>query len=128
MLPPDVRQHVAARLRLIPKGSLIPVESVWELLEGDVSGSTPSAAAPTTDEMTVEMIAQEMNRAHSTVRGWFERGEIEGAYRFKGREWRAPRAAFNAFRDRQRAPKQHATTPTTGPVDLGSWRNLKKAS
>ena len=44
-------------------------------------------------DMTVAEVAELLKRAPATVRGWCATGELPGAYRLLGREWRIPSAA-----------------------------------
>lgn len=77
-------------------------------------------------DLTVEEIAEELDRAPSTVRGWLGAGEIPEAYRLQGREWRVPRTALRRYLDRQgqedRSPPQ---VRSRSSADLGAWRKIR---
>lgn len=70
------------------------------------------------DDMTVGELADQMDRAPSTVRAWAP--DIPGAYRL-GREWRFPRAAVRAWLD-EGAPRGEPKASAEKDVDLGAWR------
>src|SRR3990167_91071 len=53
-------------------------------------------------DLTAAQLAERLRRRPSTIRGWCERGELPGAYRLNGREWRIPPAALEAFLAGQR--------------------------
>lgn len=113
-------ERIRKLAELLPDGAAVTL-SKHDLLALAAEQEMPQPAqAPA--EMTVETIAAEMNRAPSTVRGWLERGEIEGAYRFRGREWRVPRAAFEAFKVRGGAPAPTVDAKPETRADLSSWR------
>lgn len=86
------------------------------LAEG--SGDAPLAVR----DLTVEEVAQEVQRAASTVRGWLIAGKLRG-YKLNGRDWRVPRAALRAYLDAQtRAPEK--ATPSRATANITAWRNV----
>lgn len=79
-------------------------------------------------DLTVDEIAEELDRAPSTVRGWLGRGEIPEAYRLQGREWRVPRSALRRYLDRQgaeRGEKLRRNVRGRSSADLGAWRKVR---
>ena len=91
------------------------------LLEGETT-----ALAMATRDMTVEEVAEEMQRAPSTVRGWLISGALNG-YKLNRRDWRVPRSALRAFKE---GPSSEASPSTPGEgeeVDIGAWRKARKA-
>lgn len=59
----------------------------------------------------------------STIRTWCERGELAGAYKLHGREWRVPLSAIEAMQRKHAAQHQPpATGSTEKPVCIGEWR------
>jgi len=58
------------------------------------------AGEPVEVDLTIEEFASMLERKASTVRGWMP---IEGAYKFRGREWRIPHDAARRYLERQRA-------------------------
>ena len=113
---------LADRLRLIisalpPSASVtIRVEDLQAWLDAEsVPGRTSLAAHV---DLTVDQFAAELNRAPSTVRGWCAAGQVSGAYRLHGREWRIPRASLSGLSDRPKGPRWR----NDRPVGLDEWR------
>ena len=67
-------------------------------------------------DLTVAQLAAQLGRQPATVRAWCERGELEGAYKLNGREWRVPPAAVTRYLDRQRGARR------PGGASLADWR------
>jgi excisionase family DNA binding protein len=103
-----IRQALAP----IPRGSLVPVDYVRELLD--------QHDAPEGVDLTVQDVATMLERAPSTIRTWCGAGRLPGAYRLQGREWRIPRSALRALREAPTEPARRAD----GTVDLGSWKKV----
>ena len=104
----------------LPPGTVIPVsrEVLLELAAGQ-GGAVQTSATPPAD-LTVADICTRVGRKPSAVRGWLDRGELEG-YKFNGREWRVTPAALEAYITRQ----QHGAgkgKPAAEVGDLGAWR------
>ena len=113
-----------------PAGSMIPVDWLRDVLQGE-SGIAPDSAAPgAVADLTLEDAADQVKRSISTVRGWCASGAIPGAYKLMGRSWMIPPAALRSFLDAQ-ASGVKASEPRTRAdkaPNLGRWRrNLKKA-
>lgn len=106
---------IRERLQSLPRGSLVPVDWVLELI-GDVQGGPPRPDAPAVD-INVADLALLFKKKPSTVRAWIERGDFPGAYKLNGKEWRVPAAAVDAF---QRAQQKGAVDPGD---DLSAWRD-----
>jgi excisionase family DNA binding protein len=73
-------------------------------------------------DLTVPELAEELDRAESTVRGWLNAGEIPQAYKLHGREWRVPQAAVRAFLERQRNEVEDPGRIRSRGGSLGDWR------
>lgn len=76
-------------------------------------------------DLTVEQVAARFGRkGTSTVRGWLARGELPGAYRLHGREWRIPVESVEEMQRAQAAkPRAASRGPsTTATTDIGEWR------
>lgn len=117
----SLRDAVAALVAAAPADATIPVRWLAEQLEADGVGARVSAEAPALAvDLTVEEVAALMRRGASTIRTWLARGELPGAYRNHGREWRIPRSAVEAMQRAQvkRGPEKTATPP----VELSDWR------
>lgn len=99
----------------LPDDALVPVHWIRERLGA-------AADEDRISDLTVREAADELDRSPSTVRGWCGDGKLEGAYRFRGREWRIPPAALRAFVDAERepAPREEA--------DLSGWREVADMS
>ena len=111
------KRDLIEKLRPLPPESLVPVGWVLELA-GEQDGEQPVG------DYTIPEAATIAKRSASTVRSWCASGELEGAYRFRSREWRIPPSALERFLEQQREGKRPARD--SGPVDLGSWRQHRK--
>ncbi len=88
---------------------------------------------PVAVDLTVAEVAELLHRAPGTVRGWCATGELPGAYRFRGREWRIPAAAMEALQQGQgeehTAQRNSARYAQSAPeADWGTWRSVKSTS
>lgn len=95
----------------LPDGALVPVGWIRDQLRSEPADEEDGVA-----DLTVQEVADELDRAPSTVRGWLGEGELDG-YRFRGREWRITREALQAFLEEER----NGDGSRSGG-DLGSWR------
>jgi hypothetical protein len=95
-----------ALLRLaqaLPDGTAVPVPRAWllEILEGtEAPGAT---SAPLGMDLTPEEAGAALHRSPVTIRAYCNAGLVPGAYRLRGRQWRIPRAALEAFQEAERA-------------------------
>lgn len=70
-------------------------------------------------DLTVPEVAEETQRATSTVRGWLIAGDLRG-YKLNNRDWRVPRSSLREF-----LVRQDDTEPEPDdiePVDISAWR------
>jgi hypothetical protein len=115
-MTPELR----AALRLVaeshPTGSTVAVlrEHLLDLLDG-----TPAEAPQPLGDLTCKAAGAILGRHASTLRAMCERGELPGAYRQHGREWRIPPAGLEAYRAQQRAPRP---TQRANCAELSGWR------
>jgi hypothetical protein len=102
---------------LLPAGASLTLsrEALLEAL-GDVD---VGASATVSAEQTVGELGVQFHRSPSTIRGWLEVGRFPGAYKLRGRDWRVPVAAVEAFV----AAEQKSRGRT---ADLGSWRKHRR--
>ena len=110
-------RDLALAVEGIPDGGSVTLPVAWlrERLEG--------GAEDVVVDLTVKQAAKKLGRSPSTVRNWLAAGDIPGAYRFKGREWRIPPSALERFLDKQRtAPQATATTIGARAPALDEWR------
>ena len=110
-----------------PDGATVPVPCAWllELLEGAV----PAEPTPALEgDLTCKAACAVLGRHDSTVRAMCERGELAGAYRHRGREWRIPPASIRAYQEAQRSGKTPTKTPMAGRrvTPLGAWRTVPR--
>ena|SRR5579859_7298354 len=107
----DVRE----RLLALPRGSLVPVDWVLDLLaDGQDSPARPGTPAV---DLNVADLALLFKKKPSTVRAWIERGDFPGSYKLNGKEWRVPGTAVDAF---QKAQQNGAADRGD---DLSAWRD-----
>ena len=104
-------------LEPLPDEALVPVGWLRSYLRA------PAPTEPIGD-LSCAQAAEALGRKPGTVRGWCARGEIPGAYRLNGREWRVPRAGLRAYLDGAASREREPVDP--GSVDLGSWRRKVK--
>ena len=123
----DLKSRLTALVEAAPPDATVTVRWLAELLAtavapeaGQLNGGDVRAV-----DLTVEQVAAHFGKGTSTVRTWLGRGELEGAYRLHGREWRIPAAAVVALQRSQ--ARQHAQQSTGAPKsrhapDLSEWR------
>lgn len=96
----------------LPDGAMVPVGWIREQL-GTEAEETRIA------DLSVQEVADELDRAPSTIRGWLGEGTLDG-YRLQGREWRVPRESLRAFLEEERS---NGSDPEKS-ADLSSWREV----
>ena len=117
----ELRRVVEA---LPPGASLgLPREYLLEVLPA------ATAAGPgDTADFTLEAVAARFGRSRSTVRGWLEAGRLPGAYKLRGRSWRIPPAALDAFLEAERSALP-SRAPAAGRLKRGQalsdWRKAR---
>lgn len=74
-------------------------------------------------DLTVDHVAEELDRTPACIRTWCRDGKIRGAYRLNGREWRIPRDGLRAFLRGQGSGREETTLGRGRRADLGSWRD-----
>jgi excisionase family DNA binding protein len=120
LLRGEVDVNLLERLRLMPRGTLVPAEWVLEELERD---APPSPAA---GDLTVEQVGERLGRRPGTVRDWIRAGKLR-AYKLRGREYRITEQALGEFLD---AERQGSTSPQRAApgaaADLSSWRTIRR--
>lgn len=117
----------------VPKGGAVtlPREAVARWLEevGESDAPETNGRRPDVADLTVEELAEELDRAESTVRGWLNAGEVDGAYKLHG-QWRVPRDAWRAHLDSLAASEngKDGTTVRSRPsAGLGDWRGERES-
>ena len=99
-------------IRPLPGDAMLTVRYVREML---AAGDEAESADP-----TVEVVAEELGRSPSTVRGWCPK--IPGAYRAAGREWRIPRVGLRRFLEGKAQRTPTAGPPAGAESRLRAWR------
>jgi excisionase family DNA binding protein len=104
---------------VLPDGaSVLWSKNVLQSLLDAFDGLGP-VEPPAEGLLTLSQVAERVGRAVSTVKGWCNRGELPGAFKLNGRDWRVPPASLEDYLHRQREP----TAPGGNEYDLSSWRN-----
>jgi excisionase family DNA binding protein len=117
----SLRTAVEMLVAAAPADATIPVRWLAEQLEADGARDiTMPTDARVSVDLTVEELAAKLNRGTSTIRTWLARGDLPGAYRNHGREWRIPSTAVEAMQ-RAQAKRQPPVVETTA-VELSDWR------
>ena len=107
-------QELAKLLVHLPDDALVPVGWLRAQLRRPDVGQDDGVG-----DLSCADVAKMLGRTPGTIRGWCHRGEIAGAGRLNGREWRIPRASLRAYLAAHGSKKSE---PNTEAVDLGSWR------
>lgn len=117
-MSPDLLTGLRALAEALPMGTAVPIprEVLLELL------APAPAVLPAPADLTVTDLCARFSRGASAVRAWLERGDFPGAYKLKGRDWRVPAAAVEAFEAAQRGPAPGQQGETG---DLGAWRRVR---
>ena len=111
-----LREQLRELLGRLPRDASVPVGWIVDQLNDDSIDR----------DLTLEEAAAEIGRAVSTVRSWCNTRQLEGAFKFRGREWRIPSAALRRFRESERAGAPgRPTVSHRGPIDLGDWRKVR---
>jgi excisionase family DNA binding protein len=116
---------ITAQLKAIvdgmPPGSSVSLPVDWLralLAEAEREGEAPE------EYLTLAQVAERVGRAESTVRTWCNRGQLEGAFRLNGRDWRVPSGALSKWLSRQQEGDGDKKG-IGGHVDLSAWRRLR---
>jgi excisionase family DNA binding protein len=113
----DDLRHAA---ELLPAGASVTLTR--ETLLAVIGTGRDETTQVLRDELTVTDLAAQFQRSASTVRGWIEAGRFLGAYKLRGRDWRVPLAAVDAFRAHERGRRSQQTH------DLGAWRRRSRTT
>jgi len=114
-------------LETMPPGTLVPRDWLLTRLASFASATELGVVTPgDLVDLSIHDLCGLFGRRPSTIRQWLERGDLPGAYRLRGREWRIPRAGVEAFQHSQRASS--SPTRSMAPTDLSSWRSVKRRS
>lgn len=122
---PRLKEAIAALVAAAPPTATVTVEWLASLLatDNDSGEAHSGSAVDSAVDLTVEQVARQFGKGASTIRTWLDRGELPGAYKLHGREWRIP---FSAIEQLQRSEAKRHRKPaarTAGRVtNIGDWR------
>ena len=111
---------------LPPDGAVMLTSAcLRQLLDGEADDGVGTDATELRGDPTAAEVAEALGRSPSTIRAKCAAGEIDGAYRMNGREWRIPREAFRTYVEAQRtgAGQRRDVMPATRPLPLNAWRS-----
>jgi excisionase family DNA binding protein len=127
----SLRDAVAALVAAAPTDATIPVRWLAEQLEADSAGVVVVVDSRLSVDLTVDELAARLNRGASTIRTWLANGDLPGAYRNHGREWRIPVAAVDAMQRAEATRHAKPAAPAApAAAELSDWRQhlpLRKA-
>ena len=119
----SLQERLRTLAEALPEGASITLssEALRSLLERDADESSTLA-----HDMTVEEVANHLDRSPQTVRRWIREGELD-AYSFRGREYRITAAALRNFIAREQTAAERAPQSPREPVtkQLGAWRSVR---
>ena len=110
---------LAERLLQIVEALPSPDSSVT-LTRADLVGMVEASGGVEAVDLTVDQVAEQTQRAPSTVRGWLIDGDLRG-YKLNGKDWRVTRSALREYLDAQTS-KEKVVVRERGPVDISAWR------
>ena len=116
--------RLAALLEELPDGAMLPASWIRERLAEEpreAGASGPGDTLPC--DLTVKQLGAAFGKSASTARLWCERGQVPGAWKLNGREWRIPAASVELYRRAQGAP---ATVARPSAGELSDWRKRRK--
>jgi hypothetical protein len=101
------REALLRLAQALPVGTALPLPREWvlELLAG-VPAPQP-ATTPLTVDLTPEEAGAALQRSPVTIRAYCSAGLFKGAYRFRGRQWRIPRASVETLQAAERKAHGH---------------------
>jgi hypothetical protein len=116
----SLRHQLATVIEGMPDGGAVtlPVNWLRQVLETDAESDLPVNSVA---DMSVIEVAEALNRSPATIRGWCSAGEVPGAYKLKGREWRVPLWGLREFLDGQ-GNRPGSAVRRRREANLGAWR------
>jgi excisionase family DNA binding protein len=122
----SLKSAIQALVAAAPGDAVVPVRWLGELLADDGQGATTAATKDVVAiDLTVPQLAERFGRGPSTIRTWCENGQLPGAYRLNGREWRIPTSAVEAMQKeaaKRPSPRTMPQTKRRRVSDIGEWR------
>jgi excisionase family DNA binding protein len=90
-------EQLRAMAEATPPGGPVTLPADWLRSELEAEENSPPDHPADTPDLTIELLATELRRSGSTVRGWLGEGRFPNAYKLRGRDWRIPRADVRQF-------------------------------
>ena len=118
-------ERLVAFVATAPPDAMVPVRWLSELIDAETAIPLDDSASVSAGvDLTVAQVAAKFGRGVSTVRTWLARGDLDGAYRLHGREWRIPPAALATMQQAEgkRFRQQRPIVAVRRPSPLGAWR------
>lgn len=113
----SLREALTRLVADLPADTLFPVRV--DHLREILAGLEPAAESRLVDR-TCAQAGQLLGRKPSTIRAWCELGQLPGAYKLRGREWRIPAAAIAGLSPSR--PQAALESPSPPSLDLSGWR------
>ena len=129
----DLIARLTALVDAAPPDATVTVGWLAELLAADTVAPTtqPTALDSAAVDLTIAQVAAHFGKGTSTIRTWIGRGELDGAYRFHGHEWRVPLASVVTLQRTQARQHTQRATAVAKPrqtANLGEWRSHTRAA
>lgn len=133
-------ERLAQLVETVPPGGAVTLPRDWLAVQLGAGLATPTSLDPDPVQLTVAQVATRLHRSPSTVRGWLERGELQGR-KIKGRAWLVASLAVDRFLAGQPGPRTESlpselTNTAARPrivrskrsadANLGTWRNARR--
>ncbi len=90
------RTALLAMVENLPPDEPVTVPAGW------IQAVLVTEASPLNVDLSGAAVAELLGRSPVTIAGWCRLGLFPGCYRLRGREWRIPAAALDAFQRGQR--------------------------
>jgi excisionase family DNA binding protein len=120
----DLHTHLAAIVAAMPNDGSVTLTVATLRGWMEEAPSESSSVDGIRIDLTVEQVAEKLNRSPSTIRGWLAADRLPGAYRLRGREWRIPLATLQAFLKREAGGADVEPRLAAGKIRLGAWRDF----
>jgi hypothetical protein len=110
----------------VPPGGAVTLPRDWLIAELSAAGEL--ADVPLTADLAVPDLVRLFGKRPSTVRSWLEAGLFPGAFKLRGKTWRVPRSAVEAFQARERGQDGNGPTalPQRATGSLSDYRKVRR--
>jgi helix-turn-helix protein len=118
--------QLRAMAEAVPPGGAVLLPRDW-LVEA-LEGAGNPAAQPLAVDLTVADLVALFGKRPSTVRSWLEAGLFPNAFKLRGKTWRVPRSAVEAFQASERTQdgKEPAPLPQRRSGSLSDYRKVRR--